>query len=1053
MVRRSAILLIEVVAATIAGAAIAGALFAWRLAGEEPVHLRFLTPYLERALNPPGAAFRIEIGDTVLAWGGWERALDLTARDVRAFDAEGDAIATIPALSLALSGRALLRGVLAPTALDIFGAHLFVVREADGRLRFVRADAAGGQLPGDEPSPLMPTLLGELLKPPEEGSATGYFTSARMVGATIDLDDRRLGVAWRIPKADIEFRRDAVGIAGTIGLEIEGLGRPANFAASFAYDRGAGTVALDARISNVDMAALGLIEPSLVILSGADLVIGGSLTTRVRTDGTIGPTDFQIAGGPGQFTMPGELEGTLDVRSLRLAGRLDAGLNSLSISEAEIDFGGPAMRFSGTASGLAPARGPAGPIDIAGTLEIGDVPVPEIGRYWPLNAAASAREWVTENIVAGTLDRLDAALDLRLPAGAGEEPVIRKAEVAIAANAMTIHYFRPMPPIVGIDGKARLDENDLAVVFTGGGAAGVAVEGGTLAIAGLDGDAQYFTIEADLAGSMADVVRLLDSEPMRYAERLGLADGAMAGRHATKLHLEFPNEAEIGTRTKDLKVRASSKLTGIGLSGLMFGQGLSDGDLDLDVDNEGMRVAGKAKLAGVPADLTWTERFGGEPYRTRIAITATLDAPRREAFGLDLKPYLDGPVPAGIVYTVLDDTRAELGAEIDLTDASLGLPFLQWSKQPGEAGQAKFELELRNGRPAAIRSFDVAAGTLAATGRARFTEKGDSLAAVEFERLKVGRTALDDVAADFASGFVRITAAGGELDAEPLMADEEEEDEPRQPFSLRAEHLTRVYLPAGHELTDVRLALRHDGAFWDRIEIDASPDGKGRIAVRFEPLPSGNHGLVVGAEDAGQVLKTFDITEAVEGGALTIRGETDNRDPRRPLKGKIAIDDFRLVQAPVLARLLAVATLTGLVDVFTGEGFLFQKMRGEFVKTGGLLEVPRARAHGPSIGITATGTVDFDADKVDLDGTIVPAYALNSLIGDIPLIGEFLQGGEGEGLFAATYTATGSLDQPEIDVNPLAALAPGFLRGIFEGGEGGEGGDETYVPLPRGDGK
>jgi len=48
-------------------------------------------------------------------------------------------------------------------------------------------------------------------------------------------------------------------------------------------------------------------------------------------------------------------------------------------------------------------------------------------------------------------------------------------------------------------------------------------------------------------------------------------------------------------------------------------------------------------------------------------------------------------------------------------------------------------------------------------------------------------------------------------------------------------------------------------------------------------------------------------------------------------------------------------------------------------------------------------------------------------------------------MFAATYRATGSLGDPHISVNPLAALAPGFLRGMFEIFDSGSG-DKTPPP-------
>ena len=69
---------------------------------------------------------------------------------------------------------------------------------------------------------------------------------------------------------------------------------------------------------------------------------------------------------------------------------------------------------------------------------------------------------------------------------------------------------------------------------------------------------------------------------------------------------------------------------------------------------------------------------------------------------------------------------------------------------------------------------------------------------------------------------------------------------------------------------------------------------------------------------------------------------------------------------------------------------------------------------------------------MDITGTIVPAYALNSLIGQIPLIGEILTGEKGGGVFAANYSLRGPLYDPDPSVNPISALAPGFLRKFFE---------------------
>ncbi len=1044
MVRRSARILFEAIAASVVAVAILFALLAWRLSENRPIHLRFLTPYLEQALAAPDGSFRIAIGDTLLTWAGWERGLDLRARAVEAYGAEGELVAAVPELAVSLSGRALLRGLVAPTALDIFGPRLSLVREPDGRLRFVRATAAGQ--PGEETSALMPALLGELLKPPDGSRVTGYITRARILGGEITFDDRRTGVVWRVPAADVELRRGPVGIAGTLSLAIAALGRPARLAADFTFDPRTERIALSAQVSDVDMSALGLIEPSLVALAGADIRIGGRLETTIGLDGSVGTTRFEAIGAAGALGLPGVIEAPLEVAAISIKGNLEAGLERLNLERAEIDFGGPRFGISGTVT-----EGENGALDVAGRLWGRDVPLAELRRYWPLIAAVDARRWVVDNIVAGRLGAVEADIALSLPQGDIARAQLGKAEVSLEASDMTIHYFRPLPPIEHVRATGRITDKSLTAEFAAGEAAGLVLHDGRLVIAGLDGPDQHYRVEVSLAGPFQDTLRLLDHKPLGYARKIGLDPATAAGTMTTELKIEFPNVPVRGTRAEDVTVAATARLDGVRLERALFGQPLSEGDLTVRVDNAGMLVEGTGRLAGAPARLRWTERFTGGGFGAQIAVSGTLEAKHRATLGLDLAPYLDGPVPTEALYTRYRDGRQRLDLKLDLGASDLHLPFLSWSKPAGEPGEARLGLDLENDRPRAIPQFEVRAGTLDARGRARFAPDGGAIAAVEFDDLKVGRTALKGVAADFAAGFVRVAIGEGVLDAAPLLEGDEDgaaDDEDKQPFSLRADRLAQLYLGPERRLDDVSLALRHDGRYWDRIELKASMAGGGRLLADYQPAANGRHTLTVSASDAGAVLRAFDVLESVQGGELAITGEANDAAPERPLKGRAAITEFRLVRAPVLARLLSIATLTGLVDAFTGEGFLFHKFSGEFTKTGGLLEVPRARANGPSIGLTATGTVDFDGDRIDLQGTIVPAYAFNSILGYIPLIGPLLQGGEGEGLFAATYTATGPLDEPSISVNPLAALAPGFLRGVFEGRRSDDA-EEDFIPLPR----
>jgi uncharacterized protein YhdP len=141
--------------------------------------------------------------------------------------------------------------------------------------------------------------------------------------------------------------------------------------------------------------------------------------------------------------------------------------------------------------------------------------------------------------------------------------------------------------------------------------------------------------------------------------------------------------------------------------------------------------------------------------------------------------------------------------------------------------------------------------------------------------------------------------------------------------------------------------------------------------------------------------------------------------------------NFRLEGAPLVAKVLSVASLTGILNVLTGQGIDFSQFDATITFVNGGIYTDDLRSHGSALGFTGRGSVDLKKQTIDLQGTVVPAYSLNSVLGNIPLLGTILTGPQGGGVFAANYRMRGSLDDPEVTVNPLATLAPGILRNIF----------------------
>jgi hypothetical protein len=204
--------------------------------------------------------------------------------------------------------------------------------------------------------------------------------------------------------------------------------------------------------------------------------------------------------------------------------------------------------------------------------------------------------------------------------------------------------------------------------------------------------------------------------------------------------------------------------------------------------------------------------------------------------------------------------------------------------------------------------------------------------------------------------------------------------------------------------------------------------------------------LRIASEDGGGLLRAFGVLRTVQGGRLTVDAVYPHSRPGAPLSGTAELEEFAVREAPALAKLLQAMTVYGVFEALSGQDLSFASLTAPFTLTREALVLNDARAFSVSLGLTARGTINRQRDTIDMEGTIVPAYVFNSLLGRIPVLGRLFSPERGGGLFAATYRMRGPLADPSIAVNPLAALTPGFLRGVFGLGQDGA---PTEVPPTR----
>lgn len=1057
MLRRTSLICIEVAVGVVV---VTGALLivsAWRLS-QGPVSLQFLMPYAREFLQDEKSPVQASVKDIVLTWAGWQRALDVRAEDVSIRTASGQRLARIREVSVSLSFRALLQGVVAPTSLEIIRPRLLLVRQKDGEIQVDIADnATGTGAAGVPPAAaadddvdrrvnMLPLLIDGLSGIPKPGSRLRFLDRIRVIGGALRVLDEQLGVTWGASYADVTLRRARHGLTVDYDLDLELPGTP-GLHGQIVYRKAEKRVDTDVAFSNVDIRALAGLSPSLADLTALSAKAGGTVSLDFGLDGGIRQAEFLVHTGAGSYLPPGAGAKPLDFRSVQIAGRVDRNPDQLQITDARIDLGKSGIDTTAVVTRVGEEAA------VSATAKVNSIPVDEVEKYWPAAVGAGARGWVIPNIHGGHVH--DAVVNLTARVGLEGQ---KKGEVSVdsvngrfAVSGATINYFDPLPVLTEGKATATFSTRRFDFAVQSGRVGKLLVSDGAISIWDIGEPREMLSVSTRITGPVADALAVIENPRLKLVSRMGLDPTGAAGTQSTRLKVTLPLFHDI--TDDDLTVSATTHVSGLVLAHVLKNEGISDGEADLSINNNGLRAEGDATYAGTPLRFVWKEDFTGKTsVRRDVSARLAVGPALRSRFGIAVPDILEGPVPTQLSVRDLRSGERVVDAQLDLAPAKLTIPGFGWTKPAGEAGKATISAVFRNDRVERITGFSVdSADTLSASGSVAFAPDGDSLRDLKIDRFRLGATDFSGDVRRGDDGALLIGLKGKGLDARPFLARLAEDGKgPDLPaFDLRAD-FAQVWINDGPPAAETKLTLVHSSDAWRHVEVTTALPGTNKpSSFKMEPVGAGEK-LTLYSADAGTFVQALKISDAIRGGDIEASA-TRPGGPETTWKGVAEMKRFRVAGAPTLAKVLTLASLTGISDVVNGkDGIAFDRMTMPFAFGDSVATITDMRAVGSELGITASGKIDLAKDAIEIRGTIVPAYTINSLIGKIPVIGELLTGAKGGGLFAASYEVTGPVDNPKTNVNPLSTLAPGFLRKLIDGGSAADT-SPTSTPASPGD--
>ncbi len=1018
-----------------------GALLAWRVV-QGPVSLGFLAPYITEALAIPRLDIKAEVNDVVLAWSERDESLRLRLFDLR-YRGENERVAlAIPTVDMSLSGPALLRGVIAPRYLHASGIEARLVRDAQGRLLIGvpgAAPAAATDEPADQRPPdevaqsILAGLFDLLSRKGEERDSFSEIETVSILADRLVIEDWKLNQRWVVPGAQIVLQRGEGHVFATASGNLDWRGRHValNIDADYsASDRSARVVV---RFDDIEPSDFADVIPDLAPLSVLRAPVAGSFALTVSEDGRQFDLGFDLAAKAGSIEAPALFGAPLQMQAAQLRGIVDAAGGLLTIEEASLSLAdGFRLSFAGKVTQA--TRNRFG-LDVKG--QFFDLPTDALAQYWPQGMAKNARDWVVNHIRKGQVSagRFEAALTPEMLEGAAKIP--REAlKLDFAFEGLEVDYLAPMTRLTDAKGVAGLDAEALELSVESAKAGPLSLGSGNVKILNLQGERQQTEIGARARGASRDVLALIDQKPLGFPSKLGIKPASVGGEASVRFRLKFPLVANL--KVDDIAVTAEAELANLSLPGLLDRYDLSQGEMTLKVDGNGLEGSGKAALNGVPLQLGWRQEFSARAAVTaRYRLNGLIDEAQRKALGYPLAPYIDGPAQAALEIEERRGGETVIGGEFDLTQTSLDIPEAHFTKPAGQQAQGRILVRTKAGQPVRFDVIELKGPDLAVNAKAVLPQGGGWAAEIAQFR-HAGNDAAGRIVYT-ASGDAQIELRGKRYDLRPFLEDalgggdtpaapgQAPAPKPRLILDLRFDE---AVIEKDLEMRNLALSAQREPTRLEHVSLTGGFARTGGLTLTVAPQLDGRR-LRLESDNAGAVLHFLGITD-MRGGKLTIDARYDDTQPGQPLSGRMVMLDVRAVKAPFLARLFGAGSFTGLGALLSGEGILFEKGDVPFEQKDGVLTIKPSRLRGPQIGITLEGSINQNTDMVSVSGTAVPAFVLNTILGKIPVLGDIFVG---DGIIGVNFAVSGPRADPQFTVNPLSALAPGFLRRIFQAPE------------------
>lgn len=1051
-------------------------LFIWQLY-RGTVRLPFLKPYIIRALNHDDADYQVDLDSVSLELVRSLKPLRIIAKNVT-YKKEDAISITAPKVSLSFSVKALMHGIISPSLIEVDNPSIYLYSRYSVDKN---ADSEEVKRKKLEYYMNMAENFWDHFNSADNTYPESYINSIIINKAELELLEVDLGKKWHFSDVNYTFDRGM----GSLNTEINALmpfeDSPSSLGLAAHYDYADNQVALNFYFS--DLIPADLIK---LLISNADIgdmynvltPMHGQISTKLdlkdidkykndlllNSDKFIEKINFDFSGEKGVIKFGGDDKFDYNISGLLLKGSINGSLDKITIDDAKLNLDGQEALLGLKIEGLKQYIRKSSLQDLKITLnaKVDKLETSKLTDYWPRYFGESAWEWCQESLYDGYIKNGDFNFNFGYDKKA-KTFAFSGLDGTADIDGSTIFYLKGMPVVSDAKGKAQFSTSRIYIDIDQGKSDGVMLKGGVVDLYDLNKEDNFLKLDLNAIGSIADILKLIDHDPLNYPSSAGLSPDDIKGTGEVNLKLDLELRNDLAP--SDVKVDVKAQLHDVEINNILDKRALEAKTLDLTLDNQKMEISGVANIDGQPITLQWNESFDeNKSYRRRYTLGLNVDQNLLSKIGFNFSalqsPFIKGSIPSKAIITVDKNDVMNIDVHGQLRGTAIDYGFLGFAKAPGENGEIAAQLQVKDGILLKVPSFSLSKQDFKLNGNAEVDTKG-RINKVDITSIKgpfTNAKAKIDIAYE-PKQKVKVTVSGSSYDISPFfkgLADSSTETAnstevrsdqddtwdniPDTDVNIAVDKLwtaSDIYTSnfAGRAKVINKVGIDEMHLVGNFKQQPSSKKANSRPYLKLDYIPRGKQEylLSVDSNDAGSALKFLRIYDYLKGGNLSIEAK---RGADKVMIGHAKARNFNLTKTGVLVKLLTLASFTGIVDMLSGEGIAFTHFDAPFEYKNDVLSLKGARVFGNVLGISASGTYNSSQKTLDFKGMVAPAYGLNALLGKIPLVGNLLSGRDGT-IFAANYDITGEISDPIISINPLSALSPNSIKDLWNDNFGG----------------